>query len=67
MKRAEAEIVLAAAGANINGSVSAKTDLVIHGVDAGSKLTKARSLGVKLMTEAEMVALLEQAGVALPN
>ncbi|MDP2343886.1 MAG: BRCT domain-containing protein [Deltaproteobacteria bacterium] len=67
MKRAEAEIVLAAAGANINGSVSQKTDLVVVGVDAGSKLARAKSLGVKVITEAEMLALLKQAGVALPS
>jgi hypothetical protein len=62
MKRADAEKVLAEAGAKVSGSVSKKTDLLIHGDDAGSKLDKATSLGVALMTEAEMVALLKAGG-----
>lgn len=64
MKRAEAEKLLAAAGAKVSGSVSKKTDLLIHGDDAGSKLDKATSLGVALMTEVEMVALLKAGGGA---
>jgi len=67
LKRADAEIVLTAAGANINGSVSAKTDLLVHGADAGSKLSRAKALGVKIITEAEMLAMLKQAGVAVPS
>jgi hypothetical protein len=62
MKRSVAEQVLRDAGANVAGSVSAKTDLVIHGEDAGSKLSKAASLGVATMTEHEMVARLSGAG-----
>ncbi len=63
MKRSEAEVVLAAAGANVVGSVSGNTDILIHGDDAGSKLAKAQQHGVQLMTEAEMVAILKGAGV----
>ncbi len=62
MKRAEAKTVLTDAGAKVSGSVSSNTDLLIHGEKAGSKLTKAKNLGVELMTEHEMVALLNDAG-----
>jgi BRCT domain type II-containing protein len=62
MKRAEAEKILREAGATIGSSVGKKTDLLVHGEDAGSKLDKAVSLGVALMTEAEMVALLTAGG-----
>jgi DNA ligase (NAD+) len=41
-------------GAKVSGSVSKKTDYVIYGDDAGSKLTKAESLGVATLTEDEM-------------
>jgi DNA ligase (NAD+) len=45
-------------GAKVSGSVSKKTDYVIYGEDAGSKLTKAESLGVKTLSEDEMRDLL---------
>ena len=62
MKRDEAEKILTEAGATVIGSISRSTDVLIHGENAGSKLAKATSLGVARMTEAEMVALLVQAG-----
>jgi len=58
MKRAEATATLTAAGAKVTGSVSKKTDLLIYGEDAGSKIDKATSLGVATMSEAEMIAAL---------
>jgi hypothetical protein len=64
MKRAEAEQRLKAAGATVSGSVSKKTQLLVHGADAGSKLAKAQSLGVPLLTEAELVALLGLEGAS---
>jgi len=50
--------MLEKSGAKVSGSVSKKTDFVIYGEDAGSKLTKAESLGVKTLTEAAMREML---------
>lgn len=59
MTRDEASKRLEALGAKVSGSVSKKTDLVIAGESAGSKLTKARELGVPVIEdEEEMVRLL---------
>lgn len=67
MKRSAAEKILKDAGAQVSGSVSAKTDYLIHGEDAGTKLLKARSLGVATMTEAEMVAKISASGDVPPE
>ncbi len=56
--RNEATALLENLGANVSGSVSKKTDFVIHGEEAGSKLTKANELGVKTLTEEEFMSML---------
>lgn len=58
MKRSDAKKMLEAAGAKVSGSVSKKTDYVVAGEDAGSKLTKAQELGVSVLSESEMLAML---------
>ncbi len=59
LTRPEAEEGLRKLGANVSGSVSKKTSAVIAGADAGSKATKAESLGVPLLDEAALAELLE--------
>jgi DNA ligase (NAD+) len=53
MTRDEAKEILLVLGARVSGSISAKTDFLIAGEKAGSKLTKAESLGVRVLTETE--------------
>lgn len=60
--REEAKAKIENLGGVIVGSVSKKTDFVIAGEEAGSKLTKATALGITVWTEAEMVAALETEG-----
>ncbi len=58
MSRDDAKSALLAVGARVTGSVSAKTDFVVAGVDAGSKLAKAVALGVRILDEDAFLALL---------
>jgi DNA ligase (NAD+) len=59
MTRDEAKDKLEALGAKVSSSVSKKTDYVIAGAEAGSKLDKAQELGVKVLDEAAFLALLK--------
>jgi DNA ligase (NAD+) len=58
LSRDEAKALLEAAGATVAGSVSKKTDYVVAGADAGSKLARAQALGVAVIDEQQMRALL---------
>lgn len=60
LSRAEAKEKLQELGAKVASSVSPKTDCVVAGDAAGSKLTKAESLGIKIINEQEFIALLEK-------
>jgi DNA ligase (NAD+) len=57
LKREEAAAKIEAAGGKVSGSVSKKTDYVVAGTEAGSKLDKARQLGVAIIDEAELLRL----------
>ena len=59
LSRDEAKALVAARGGKVTSSVSAKTDYVVAGADPGSKLAKAREMGVKTLDEAEFRELLE--------
>jgi len=60
MKRDEIEQLIREHGGKASSSVSKKTDFVVAGEAAGSKLTKAQELGVKILTEDEFLAMLQQ-------
>jgi NAD-dependent DNA ligase len=57
LKREEAAAKIEAAGGKVSGSVSKKTDYVVAGEEAGSKLEKAQKLGVKIIDEAALLGL----------
>jgi DNA ligase (NAD+) len=60
LSREEATALIAEAGGKVSGSVSKKTDYVVAGESAGSKLTKAEQLGVKVVGESELRKLTER-------
>ena len=59
MSRQEAAALIETHGGRVTGSVSAKTDYVVAGESAGSKLTKAESLGISVLSEADLQAMIE--------
>ncbi|ACC98777.1 DNA ligase, NAD-dependent [Elusimicrobium minutum Pei191] len=59
MPRTQAEALAKAHGGKVSGSVSSKTSYVVAGADAGSKLTKAQSLGVSVISEEEFLNLIK--------
>ena len=62
MTRSQAKSLIQAAGGQVVATVSAKTDALVAGEKAGSKLKKATALGVTILTEEEFRAHLETAG-----
>ena len=60
LTRNEAKESIEAQGGNVTGSVSKKTDLVIAGADAGSKLTRAQELGIEVWTEEKLLEELDK-------
>ena len=61
LSRQQAAALIEAAGGRVSGSVTRKTDFLVVGADAGSKLAKARELGVAELSEADLLARLDDA------
>ncbi len=61
MSRSEASALITAHGGKVSGSVSKKTDYVVAGEEAGSKLARANELGITVLDEAELLKLLGEA------
>ena len=59
MSRKEAGDLIESYGGKTSSSVSKKTDYVLAGEDAGSKLTKAQSLGITIISEEDFLAMLQ--------
>lgn len=60
LKRAQAKSLIEQQGGKVSSSISAKTDYVVVGEEAGSKLTKAQELGITILDEAQLLSLLEE-------
>ena len=63
--RSKAKALLVSLGAQVAGSVSKKTAVVVAGTDAGSKLVKAQELGIRVISEQQLVNLFEENNIAL--
>jgi len=66
LKRSEAGAKIKAAAGKVTGSVSKKTDFLLAGADAGSKLQQAESLGIAIIDEAELFEMLARDPSRLP-
>ena len=62
LKREEAKSLISKCGGKVTSSVSKKTDYVVAGADAGSKLNTAKTLNVKILNEAELLILTKNTG-----
>ena len=60
LKRDEAKNLIEAHGGKVGGSVSKKTDYIVAGEEAGSKLTKGQELGIKIIRESELLAMIQE-------
>ena len=58
LTREDAKALIEAAGGKVSGSVSAKTNYVVAGADAGTKLIRARELGIPVLDEAQLRQML---------
>lgn len=65
LSRSEAKAMIEAVGGKVSGSVSKKTGYVVAGEEAGSKLTKANALGIPVIGEDELRAMIEKGGDSL--
>jgi DNA ligase (NAD+) len=59
LKRDEAKVLIQQAGGKVTDSVSKKTNYLVAGEEAGSKLEKAQALGITILSEAELMALIQ--------
>ena len=59
LSRSQAQALIEAAGGKVSGSVSKKTSFVVAGDEAGSKLDKAKTLGIRVLDEAALRVLME--------